>query len=267
MAHLEPGHFHLYDELTRYLQMVAAEYPHLTRLRSIGKSYQGRDIWVMALTQENTGPAEEKPGYWIDANIHAGEVTGGATCLYTIQYLVTRYGADDQVTRLLDAHALYIAPRLTPDGTEHYLTTPDIPRSSVRLYPFADERGGLSPEDIDGNGLILEMRVRDPKGAWKVSEHDSRLMRPREFHEQGGVYYHRFVEGRVRDFNGYTMRDAPPRFGLDLNRNFPHGWAPEGTQKGAGPFPVSEPETRAVADFSRGTRTSTACSPITPSPE
>ncbi|WP_027483410.1 M14 family metallopeptidase [Deinococcus pimensis] len=249
MPHLDLSRFHTYDELTAYLHEVVTHHPRLARLDSIGRTREGRDLWVMTLTNTDTGPDLEKPGYWIDANIHAGEVTGGAAALYTIDHLTNGYGTDPQATRILDRLAVYVAPRLSPDGTEAYLTTPRLLRSNTTPYPFTDERDGLTPEDVDGNGLILEMRVPDPKGAWKISERDPRLMRPRGPFDLDGTFYHRYVEGRVRGHDGYTVSDAPPRYGLDLNRNFPQGWAPESQQRGAGPFPLSEPETRAVADF------------------
>ena len=176
-------------------------------------------------------------------------MTGGATCLYTIQYLTGRYGSDAQVTHLLDQSAFYICPRVSPDGVEQYLTTPYQARSSVRPYPFEDEREGLHPEDVDGDGRILQMRVPDPKGAWKVSDQDPRLMRPREVGDEGGSYYQLYPEGLIQGWDGYTVKAAPPKHGLDLNRQFPADWGPEALQRGAGPFPLSEPETQALAQF------------------
>lgn len=249
MPELDLSRFYRYDELTEYLHAVVREHPSLARLESIGKSHQGRDIWVMVLTQQATGPDHEKPAYWIDANIHAGEVTGGATAQYTIQYLTTAYGTDPQATRLLDHSVFYICPRVSPDGVEQYLTTPYQVRSSLRPYPFEEQREGLYLEDIDGDGRILQMRIPDPKGAWKVSAQDPRLMRPREMGEEGGTYYHLLPEGLIHEYDGYTVKPAPPLHGLDLNRNFPADWGPEIMQRGAGPFPLSEPETHAVAQF------------------
>lgn len=249
MPKLDLSRYYTYDELTVFLNDVVSEYPHLTRLESIGQSYQGRNIWVITLTNFATGSDTEKPAYWIDANIHAGEVTGGATAQYTIQYLVSNYGSDAQVTRLLDRSAFYICPRVSPDGVEQYLTTPYQARSSVRPYPFEDEREGLYLEDVDGDGRILQMRLPDPKGAWKVSDKDPRLMRPREVGDEGGTYYHLYPEGLIRNFDGYTVRAAPPKYGLDLNRQFPADWGPESQQRGAGPFRMSEPETQALAQF------------------
>ena len=54
-------------------------------------------------------------------------------------------------------------------------------RSSTRRYPW-DELpvDGLTPEDIDGDGRILAMRVRDPHGGWKSHPEQPRLLVARE---------------------------------------------------------------------------------------
>ena len=105
--------------------------------------------------------------------------------------------------------------------------------------------------DVDGDGLILQMRIRDPNGAWKASAQDPRIMRRREPDEFGGTYYSLVPEGRIRNYDGYEIKIAPMPEGLDFNRNYPFMWAPEGAQRGAGAFPFSEPETRAEAEFWR----------------
>jgi murein tripeptide amidase MpaA len=122
-------------------------------------------------------------------------------------------------------------------------------RSSVRLYPDAEDKEGLYPEDIDGDGRILLMRIADPNGSWKVSPQDKRLMVRRGPGESGGAYYRLYTEGLIRDLNGVEVRPAPPKRGLDFNRNYPGTWAPESVQRGAGRFPGSEPEVRTVLEF------------------
>ena len=102
------------------------------------------------------------------------------------------------------------------DGAERYLTTPYALRSSTRLYPYAEERDGLYPEDINGDGLILQMRLKDPNGAWKCSDQDARIMRRRDIDEEGGTYYHLLTEGLIRNYDGFTLPVAPPRQGLDI---------------------------------------------------
>ncbi len=243
--------YYTYDVLTRLLHELVESHPQLAQLESIGKSLEGRELWLVTLTNQATGPALEKPAYWIDANTHAGEVTGSTVALYTIWSYLTNYGVDEAISRVLDRCSIYILPRLSVDGAERYLTTPYFLRSSTRVYPYEEEQDGLYEEDIDGNGLILEMRIKDPNGAWKCSEKDSRIMRRREIDEEGGVYYHVVTEGLIRNYDGCTLPIAPGREGLDINRNYPFEWATEGTESGSGPYPLSEPETRAEAEFWR----------------
>lgn len=238
------------EELEERLRWLAEQYPRLASLRSIGKSHEGRDLWLMTLTNQETGPDTSKPAFWVDANIHATEVTGAMTALYLIRRLLTGYGQDPKITRLLDEQVFYILPRMNPDGAALALAErPKYVRSGTRPYPYEDREEGLHPEDIDGDGRILQMRIPDPTGDWKVSERDPRLMVKRGIDEEGGEYYRVFPEGRIEEYDGHIIRMARPLEGLDFNRNFPQEWAPEGKQVGAGPFPTSEPEVRAVVEF------------------
>lgn len=239
-------------EVEAALKAFAEEYPALTALSSIGSSHEGRPIWCLAITNRATGPDAEKPALWLDANIHATEVTGCMGALHLIQRLLTGYGSEERIAQLLDTRAVYVVPCMNPDGMEQALTSPVYVRSGTRRYPYEEDRDGLYPEDIDGDGLILQMRVPDPDGGWKISAKDPRLMRRRGPDEVGGSYYRIFSEGRIRNYDGYNVKIAPPAQGLDFNRNFPYSWAPEGQQRGAGPFPGSEPETRAAIEFLTG---------------
>lgn len=245
----QPDKYYLYGEITEFLRACESAYPNLLKVTSIGKSFEGRDLWLAEITNTQTGSAEEKPAYWIDANIHAIEVCGSAVCLYTINYLLTQYNHDPLVTHLLDTSAFYILPRLSPDGSEYFLTTGKWVRSSVRLYPFPEEKDGLQPADINNDGEILQMRVKDPLGEWKVSSKDLRLMIKRQPDDVGGTYYRLYQEGHLKNFDGFRVEVPPNPRGLDLNRNFPHEWKAQEGQAGAGEFPLSEPETRAVTEF------------------
>ncbi|MDP2859595.1 MAG: M14 family metallopeptidase [Bacillota bacterium] len=240
-------HFYQYDEILAFLKQAAGEYPGFADLSVVGKSYEGRDIWCITITNKATGPHNEKPAMYIDGNIHAGEVTGSHVAMYTIKQLLETYGTDPQVTHLLDTRTFYIIPRVNPDGAELYLTTPTMLRSSVRPYPEEEEKDGLRAEDMDGDGMILQMRVQDPSGPWKVSEKDARVMMLRSPDDMGGKYYRIYPEGRIHGDEERPVKIAPTKYGLDINRNFPANWVL--SQGGAGPYPLSEPETRALAEF------------------
>lgn len=248
MPEIRFNKYYKYDELTAVLQAWASAHPDRFRLASLGKSYEGRDIWLATVTNFATGPDAEKPAFWIEANIHAVEVTGCTAALHLIHKLLMQYGSDEKVTRVMDTRAFYIVPRLNPDGAELALADrPRFIRSSVRPYPRLDQQDGLIEEDIDGDGRILMMRLRDPNGAWKPYPDDPRWLIAREPDDApGGEFYRVLPEGRIQNYDGVTIKVAPAREGLDLNRQFPMEWAPEGEQKGAGPYPASEPEIRAL---------------------
>jgi len=243
--------YYRYDDLTRILKGFAEEHPHLVRLESIGQSYEGREVWLATVTCFETGQDVDKPTMWVDGNIHASEVSPSTACLYLIHRLVTGYGQDADVTRCLDTRAFYVCPRVNPDGAEWALADePKIIRSSTRPYPY-DEKpiGGLIRQDMDGDGRMLSMRVPDPNGAWKVCPEEPRLMVRRDPAETGSTYYRLLPEGRIEDYDGVTIQIQPRKERLDLNRNFPFTWRQEYEQKGAGPYPTSEPEVRNLAHF------------------
>jgi len=243
--------FYNHDELTRLLHSYAEACPTLVSVASMGKSYEGRDIWVVTLTNTATGADADKPAFWADGNIHAAELTASTAVLYYLHQLVSGYGRDASITQLLDTRTVYLCPRLNPDGAE--LALGDKPRhirSSTRRYPFDEEPvDGLTIEDVDGDGRVLFMRIRDPHGAYKKCEQDPRLMVARDPGEFGGEYYRLMPEGLLKNYDGLTIKVNPDAEGLDLNRNFPAYWRQEFEQVGAGDYPTSEPEVRAMVDF------------------
>ncbi len=243
--------YYPYAELTDILHSLAEAHPELIQLRSIGKSYEGRDLWLVTATRLATGPADEKPAVWVDANIHATELSPSSAALYLLNKLVTEDGTNDDVTRALDTRTFYVLPRVNPDGAELAMQTPPRwLRSSARPYPFDEEPiEGLRREDIDGNGKLLSMRIMDPNGAWKAHPDEPRLLIRRDATETGGTYYRQLPEGRLTNFDGVQIKLQKTKEGLDLNRNFPSEWRPEGEQGGAGEFPASEPEVRAMVEF------------------
>jgi murein tripeptide amidase MpaA len=243
--------FYRHAELSRLLQDYAEAAPQLVELRSIGRSHEGRDIWLVVVTHTATGADTDKPAFWADGNIHAAELTACTACLYWLHALVGGYGHDREITQLLDTRAVYIVPRLNPDGAE--LALADRPRhirSSTRPYPYDEPPvEGLTVEDVDGDGRVLSMRIPDPHGPYRKHEQEPRLLVARAPGEFGGEYYRLIPEGTLTNWDGLKIDVNRDREGLDLNRNFPAYWRQEFEQVGAGEYPTSEPEVRAMVDF------------------
>ena len=171
-------HYHRWEEVHDIMASLARHYPSLTELYSIGQSFEGVNLMVIAVTNERTGPASEKPAFYLDGGIHAAELTGSEVALYTLGYLLENYGKDDQVTELLDTRAFYIRPKFNPDGSNLVLDTDQSLRSSV--HPVDDDGDGSADEDpaqdLDGDGWITRMRIPDPEGRFVVKPTDSRIM-------------------------------------------------------------------------------------------
>ncbi len=248
---LQFDQYYSYAQLTGHLNTLVANYPDLLSISSIGKSYEGKDVWCITATNVNTGPATEKPAFWCDANIHATEVSASSALLYLVNKLATEYGSNPEVTRVMDTRAFYIVPRVNPDGAELYFAEKKkFIRSSTRPYPYDEEPiEGLDPEDIDLDGRMLTMRIADPNGPWKKSETEPRLMVRREPLDIAGDFYRLMPEGKIQNWDGITLSMRKTKEGLDLNRNFPANWRQENEQYGAGPFPGSEPEVYNLIKF------------------
>jgi hypothetical protein len=238
-----------FDELTGWLEGFAADHPDLVRLSSIGSSYEGRELWLLTVTNHAVGEASEKPAIWIDGNIHATEVTATMAIVHLVDQLTSGFGTDADITRALDTRTFYLVPRVNPDGAE--LAVAEVPtqvRGSVHPWPRTEQLDGLVSEDIDKDGRILQMRVEDPNGAWKPYPNDPRLLIAREPDEDGdGPYYRLLGEGMIQNYDGVLVPSAPLLEGIDPNRQFPYKW--ERKVDGpwdAGEYPGSEPEVGAL---------------------
>jgi hypothetical protein len=235
-------------EIGRQLEKA---WPDYCRLSSIGASVEGRDIWLITVTDFRVGDPDLKPAMWIDGNIHANEVQGSEIALYTAWYLCEMADRVEWVAEFLRDRTMYIVPTINPDGRDNFIyeaNTPHSPRSG--LAPRDDDGDGEFDEDdfddLNGDGHITMMRRRNSNGRWIVSPEDPRLM-VRARPDQPGEWELLGNEGFDNDGDGRVNEDRAGYY--DPNRNWPWRWAPAYIQGGADAYPTSLPETRAVVDF------------------
>ena len=238
--------YRTYDELTRALRGLSQANASLVKLVDLGKSGEGRSVWALEIASGASPDA--RPALLVAANFEGDQLIGSELALALARHLVSSYTGDAKVKALLDQHAVYIIPRANPDGAElMFGKVKSFRRTNARKVD--DDNDGRfdedGPEDLNGDGFISVMRVKDPKGPYMVHPDDPRLLRRADAAkgEAGGwsVYW----EGTDNDGDGFINEDGPG--GVDINRNFQHRY-PYYTPD-AGPHMVSEPETRAVMDY------------------
>lgn len=240
-----------YEEITGLLQAYARAYPEWVKLESIGESAQGREMWLMTVTNPATGDALAKPALYADGNTHANEVQGTEAVLYTLDLLVKNYGRLERITRLLDRATFYFVPMVNPDGRARWFeapSTPDFPRTV--MVPVDDDRDGLADEDpyddLDGDGVITTMRKKVPlgQGTHRLHPKDPRILVETEEDELGD-YLLLGLEGVDNDGDGQVNEDLVGY--VDPNRTWGYGWQPGYVQIGSSEYPLQIPESRAIA--------------------
>jgi len=238
--------YHDYAALTQAMKNLAKSNPKITKLQSIGKTLQNRDIWVIRISGKGT--TLKKQALLIAANLEGDHLIGSEIALGIAESFVKGYGKDENITAVLDKRTFYIAPRLNPDGAETFFNSIRHEYSG-NLNPRDDDYDWKvdedPPEDLNGDGMITLMRVKAKGGDWIVDNKDPRLMKKKEAISPPDKLYKIYPEGIDND--GDELYNEDGKGGFNINRNFPHnfGYKPKGLKV----YPASEVETQALIDF------------------
>jgi hypothetical protein len=271
--------YHGYTGTVEYLKAVNKAYPSITHLLEIGKSAQGRSIYVLVITNKTTGTTVDrekklvyerklevpnpllldldlgKPGHFISASIHGDEATGTEMTLYFIDKLVSGYESDSRLTAFVDGKVFYVCPAINPDGLYNSVEL-GVPQRTNSMDQVAGAKAPLR-KDLNGDGFFSQIRYPSPAGEWVKDSADPRIM----LHVSGKEYpgAERYV----------VTNEAEADKGIDLNHNFPEGWwtgdvmpdvSPVYTDRmsgyrgdmrpaGSGEFAGSAPEVHALCEF------------------
>ena len=229
------------------LQDVATKNPKLVKLFSIGKSFGGKDIWVMRIAAPGKVDPDARQAIFIAANIEGYRYLATEACLRTINYLLKNQ-QEKEIAGMLSTRTYYLAPMLNPDVLVRLESRPVYPypgnarKVNDDLDLQADEDG---PDDLNGDGIISCMRYKDPEGDMMVDPSDERLMKVADVHKGEKGEYKLLVEGIDNDKDGSINEDGPGS--AVINKNFPHDF--QYYAEGAGQWPASEPETVALIKF------------------
>ncbi len=243
--------YYSYEQVVDALKALNKAYPGLTSLDQVGKSEEGRIIWALTINNPKTGDPMSKPGVYADGNIHGNEIQAGEVCLYLANRLLTNYGKLKEITEVVDRNAFYIIPVVNVDGRAHFFEDANTPSTSRGLsIPVDDDRDGLfdedGPDDLDGDGNISTMRIRDTLGRYRSDPQDPRLMIAVKPGEKG-EWTRLGQEGIDNDGDGQVNEDGEGY--IDGNRNWGYNWQPPYVQRGAGNYPFEGSGIRAIAEW------------------
>jgi hypothetical protein len=232
--------------LTRELRSVIGS-SRSASMTSVGTTLGGREIWVIQIANPAGKPVAERPAVLVVGNLEGDHLVGSSHGLETVRYLLAG-DANPAVKQVLDNQVVYVFPRLNPDGAEASFASVKADRKR-NTRPYDDDNDGRmdedGPEDLNGDGLITVMRVKDPAGEYMIDRADARVMKKADAAKGEVGAYKLYWEGIDNDGDGFINEDGPG--GVDLNRNFQHDYPYNDAD--AGPHMISERESRALMDF------------------
>jgi hypothetical protein len=235
-------------QLGEDLRSLATGRETFVRVRSLVTTAETNDLWLVELGGGSDKDRSQRPAMLVVAGIEGNDLAGTVSAVAWIEHLARARATNEAIQKLLDTTTVYVLPRVNPDAAARFFARPRM-ESTVNNRPGDEDHDGLldedGPDDLDADGLIAWMRVKDPNGEFILDPAEPRLLLKAD-RAKGEVGAWRLLsEGRDNDHDDAWNEDGVG--GVNFNRNFPCNYrffAP-----GSGQHQVSEPETRALADF------------------
>jgi hypothetical protein len=241
---LAPEGMSTHEGVATRLRALAGTVPGRASIETIATSRQGRAIELLLLGEQD--PAKRMPAMLLVAGMDGVNLASTEQCLVAVESMLREHGD------ALGAMRVFVIAEANPDA-RHDAIARRMPRATNGRVVDDDRDGAADedgPSDANGDGVVTMIRRVAPPGepaTHLVDAVDPRVVRAPD-REKGEIATHQvFVEGTDRDGDGRVAEDAAG--GVDLDRNFPHRW-PE-FEPDAGPYQLSEPESRGIAEFVR----------------
>ncbi|MEN6561456.1 MAG: M14 family zinc carboxypeptidase [Acidobacteriota bacterium] len=233
--------YHRPEEIAAALQDLARANPSFAKAYVLAKSPGGRDLVLLEVGPETAKAAKALPAVFVAADMDGTVPIAAEAGLWLAKSVCAK--ADLRADR-----TWYILACGNPDAAARYFAKPQL-RDARNGRPMNDDQDDATdedgPDDLDGDGLITQMRVKDPEGTWTAVTGEPRLMKQADGVKGEKGLWKVYAEGLDNDHDGQYNEDGPG--GVNLGTAFPHLFkyhAPDG-----GPWPGSEPETYALLKF------------------
>ncbi len=233
-----------YAEQTNRLNALTKAYPGLTTLISLTKTNGGKDIWLLTI---GSGKTESKPAIAVVGGTEGNHLLGTELAIGFAETLL-KGSNTDSIKNLLAKTTYYVFPNMSPDAMEQYFAKLKYERTGNTTETDDDRDGKLNEDgfdDLDGNGKITQMRVESPIGDYKIHPDDPRVLIKADASKGEKGKYLLFTEGIDNDKDGMLNEDGEGGIAFNKNLTYKHSTF----AAGAGDYPASEKETRALLNF------------------
>jgi hypothetical protein len=229
-----------YAQITARLKDLANKNAELASLNSAGKSAGGKDLWLLTLS---LGNPKTKPALLLVAGLDGSHPAGSETLLLMAEKMLSN--PSDQAKDALSKKTFYFLVCANPDAWD---TDKSKFERSGNATPSDDDRDGRIDEDpfedLNGDGLITQLRIEDPSGTYLPSKTDPRILVKADPSKNETGKYLLISEGTDNDHDDNWNEDAVG--GVNINKNFTYNYP--FFEKESGVFAASEPETKGVLD-------------------
>ncbi len=231
-------------EQANRLNALTKAYPQLTTLKSLTKTNGGKDIWLLTI---GTGKTETKPAIAVIGGVEGNHLLGTEMAIGFAEQLLKGSGSDS-IRALLNRTTYYVFPNMSPDAMEQYFSKIRSERAG-NATGTDDDRDGKQNEDgwddLDANGKITFLRIESVTGDYKLHPDDARVLIKADMGKGEKGKYKLLTEGIDNDKDGLFNEDGEGGIAFNKNLTYNH----KTFAAGAGEFPASEKETRAMLDF------------------
>jgi len=233
--------YHRPEGLVAAVQDMARANTAIAKVHLLAKSSAGREVTLIEIGPETAKTAKILPAVFVAANMEGAVPLASEAALYLAKLVLEK--AEMRADR-----TWYILPCGNPDAASLYFGKP-LRRDARNFKPMNDDKDDAmdedGPEDLNGDGVITTMRVKDPEGEWLPVPGQPRLMKKADWSKGEKGIYKLYSEGLDNDGDGQYNEDGSG--GVNVGVSFPHlfkYFAPD-----AGPWPGSEPEILALFKF------------------
>jgi hypothetical protein len=238
------GQYQDHSQISKKIETLSRQYPDLCSVKSLVKTASGKDIWLITI---GTGTRDSKPGVAVVGGVDGKYLTGRELALGFADSIL-KNSSENDIRELLNKITFYVIPDVSPDASDQFFSGLKYERSQ-NSRTTDEDRDFLYDEDpcedLNKDGLITLIRIKDPAGNFIESDEDKRVMVTADISKGQTGSYLVYSEGTDNDKDGRFNEDGAG--GVNFNRNLTYNYEEFGPN--AGLYPVSEPETRAVVDF------------------